>query len=220
MYYVISDVLDAAAVAAAREVLGHATFVDGRATAGWHARLVKKNLQASASDRAAVALRETIAAALTKNALFQLIARPKALTPLILSRYEPGMEYGSHVDDALMQGMRTDVSFTLFLSAPDDYDGGALIIETPGGEEDVKLPAGSLVAYPSTTLHRVEPVTRGARLAAVGWARSYIRDPAKRELLFDLDTARQSLFAREGKTAEFDLLSKTSANLMRMWAED
>ncbi len=220
MYYVVSDVLDAAAVAAARETLAQATFVDGRATAGWHARLVKKNLQASAGDRAVAALRETIAAALTKNALFQLITRPKALTPLILSRYEPGMEYGSHVDDALMQGMRTDVSFTLFLSAPDDYDGGALVIESSGGEEDVKLPAGSLVAYPSTTLHRVQPVTRGERLAAVGWARSFIRDPARREMLFDLDTARQSLFAREGKTAEFDLLSKTSANLMRMWAED
>ena len=130
------------------------------------------------------------------------------------------MEYGSHVDDALMNGIRTDVSFTLFLSDPDSYDGGALVIESSGGEDDIKLPAGSLVAYPSTTLHRVQPVTKGARLAAVGWARSFIRDPARRELLFDLDTARQSLFAREGKTAEFDLLSKSTANLLRMWAED
>ncbi len=220
MYYVISDVLDAPAVAAARETLAQATFLDGRATAGWHAKLVKKNLQASSADQAVVRLRQTIADTLGKNALFQLIVRPKALTPLILSRCEPGMEYGSHVDDALMQGMRTDVSFTLFLSEPDDCDGGALVIENAGGEEDVKLPAGSLIAYPSTTLHRVQPVTRGARLAAVGWARSYVRDPTRRELLFDLDTARQGLFVREGKTAEFDLLSKTSANLLRMWVED
>jgi PKHD-type hydroxylase len=220
MYFVISDVLDNDAIADARAVLAKAAFADGRATAGWHAKLVKKNLQASASDQKVVKLREALAEKILANPLFRLAARPKALTPLILSRYEPGMEYGSHVDDALMNGMRTDVSFTLFLSDPDTYDGGALVIETTGGEEDVKLPAGSMVAYASTTLHRVAPVSRGARLAAVGWARSFIRDPARREMLFDLDTARQSLFRQHGKTAEFDLLSKTSANLLRMWAED
>jgi PKHD-type hydroxylase len=119
-----------------------------------------------------------------------------------------------------MHGVRTDVSFTLFLSDPETYDGGALVIETSGGEDEIKLPAGSLVAYPSTTLHRVAEVTRGERLAAVGWARSFIRDPGRREMLFDLDTARQLVFQKSGKTAEFDLLSKTSANLLRMWAED
>jgi PKHD-type hydroxylase len=220
MYHVIADVLDADGVAAAREVLAKAQFVDGRATAGWHAKLVKNNLQAAGGDKAVAELRDRLAEKIGGNALFRLVARPKALTPLLLSRYEPGMEYGSHVDDAIMQGMRTDVSFTLFLSDPDSYDGGALIIETSGGEDDVKLPAGSLVAYPSNTLHRVQPVTKGARLAAVGWARSFVRDPARRELLFDLDTARQTLFAREGKSAEFDLLSKSLANLLRMWAED
>jgi PKHD-type hydroxylase len=220
MYHVIADVVDAAALDEARAVLAKAEFVDGRATAGWHAKLVKNNLQAASGDKAIADLRESLAAKIGGNALFRLVARPKALTPLILSRYEPGMEYGSHVDDAIMQGMRTDVSFTLFLSDPDSYEGGALVIETSGGEDDVKLPAGSLVAYPSNTLHRVQPVSKGARLAAVGWARSYIRDPARRELLFDLDTARQTLFAREGKSSEFDLLSKSLANLLRMWAED
>jgi hypothetical protein len=107
--------------------------------------------------------------------------RPKALSPLLFSRYEKGMHYGSHVDDALMDGMRTDVSFTLFLSDPKSYDGGALAIESTSGEESFKLAAGSLVAYPSTSLHQVAAVTRGARLAAVGWARSFIRDPARRE---------------------------------------
>jgi PKHD-type hydroxylase len=130
------------------------------------------------------------------------------------------MTYGTHVDDALMHGMRTDVSFTLFLSDPEDYDGGELIIDTAAGEDAVKLPAGSLVAYPTTQLHRVAEVSRGERWAAVGWARSFVRDAGRRELLFDLDTARRQLFARDGKSAEFDLLSKSAANLLRMWAED
>jgi PKHD-type hydroxylase len=219
MFYLLADVMTPAAIASARALLGKATFADGRATAGRHARLVKNNLQAAA-DAGVDALRRELAAAIAGNRMFQLAARPKALSPLILSRYEPGMAYGSHVDDALMQGMRTDVSFTLFLSDPDAYDGGALVIETTGGEEEIKPAAGTLVAYPATSLHRVQPVTRGARLAAVGWARSFVRDAARRELLFDLDLARERLFAREGKTAEFDLLSKSAANLLRMWAED
>lgn len=221
MYHVIADVLNATEVRAAVEMLASAPFVDGRVTAGWSARLVKNNLQVpSQGDRAIAELRDTTTAKIMGNQVFRLAVRPKALTPLILSRYEPGMAYGTHIDDAYMHGMRTDVSFTLFLSDPATYDGGELVIETSGGEEDIKLTAGSLVAYPSTTLHRVAPVTRGARLAAVGWARSLIRDGDQRELLFDLDTARNALFVREGKTAELDLLSKTSANLLRMWVED
>jgi PKHD-type hydroxylase len=220
MFTIIADVLDTSETAAARESLRQVAFVDGRATAGWHAKLVKNNLQAASADVAVATLKETLAAKIGANPLFRMLTRPKSLTPLILSRYEPGMAYGSHVDDALMSGVRSDVSFTLFLSDLDAYDGGALVIETSGGEEDVRLPAGSLVAYPSTTLHRVAEVTKGARLAAVGWVRSFIRDPAHRELLFDLDTARQRIFQKDGKTAEFDLLSKTSANLLRMWAED
>ena len=138
----------------------------------------------------------------------------------MFSRYEPGMHYGSHVDDALMQGMRTDVSFTLFLSDPASYDGGELVIESASGEDAVKLAAGALVAYPSTALHHVAEVTRGARLAAVGWARSYIRDGARRELLFDLDTARRQCSRARARRAEYDLVSKSLANLLRMWAED
>jgi PKHD-type hydroxylase len=108
----------------------------------------------------------------------------------------------------------------LFLSDPKNYRGGELVIESAAGEEEVKLAAGSLVAYPSTSLHRVNAVSRGVRLAAVGWARSFIREAARRELLFDLDTARRTMFARAGKSQEFDLVSKSLANLMRMWAED
>jgi PKHD-type hydroxylase len=199
--------------------LAKARFGDGRETAGYAARAVKDNLQA-APDPSLETLRKLVTARILANDLFRTAVRPKALTPLMFSRYEPGMRYGTHVDDALMQGMRTDVSFTLFLADPDGYDGGELVIENAAGEDAVKLAAGSLVAYPAGSLHRVNAVTRGARLAAVGWARSLIRDPARRELLFDLDTARHRIHAREGKSAEFDLLSKSSANLLRMWAED
>ena len=142
MYYVISGVLDPGEIADAREVLAKAEFVDGRATAGWHARLVKNNLQAAGADQRVATLRETLAAKIGASPLFRLATRPKSMTPLILSRYEPGMNYGSHVDDALMQGVRTDVSFALFLSEPDGYEGGALVIETSAGEDDRWRKAG------------------------------------------------------------------------------
>ena len=202
----------------ARALLALAPFEDGRATAGWSARLVKHNLQAKPDSL--TALRAFIAERIVSHEIFALAVRPKALTPLIFSRYGAGHAYGAHVDDALIGGLRTDVSFTLFLAAPESYDGGELVIETPSGEDAFKLAAGSLIAYPSTSLHRVEPVRSGERWAAVGWARSLLRDPAQRELLFDLDRARMGLFAREGKSAEFDLLAKCSANLLRRWIED
>jgi len=219
MQIVIGNVLSAAEIALVRAALSRATFEDGRETAGFAARLVKNNQQA-ANDRKIETVRKLVEERILGNDLFALAVRPKALTPVMFSRYEPGMQYGSHVDDALMQGMRTDVSFTLFLSDPESCDGGELVIESASGEDAVKLAAGSLVAYPSTALHHVSPVTRGERLAAVGWARSYVRDPAHREMLFDLDTARRQMFAREGKSAEYDLVSKSLANLLRMWVED
>ena len=220
MMLCIADVLDAEACAMVRERLDAASFVDGKATAGWHARLVKDNRQADPRDRSLDDLRAMLKERLLAHPLFQLAARPKTLSPLLLSRYEPGMAYGRHVDDALMRGMRSDVSFTLFLSEAGSYEGGELVIETTAGEQAVKFDAGSLVLYASTTLHRVEAVSTGVRLAAVGWARSYVRGAEQREILFDLDTARRRLFERDGKSEEFDLLSKSSANLMRLWAED
>lgn len=215
----IGHVLTPEEIAEARETLAALRFEDGRATAGWNAKLVKDNRQAAPGARAD-ALKEKIAARILANEVFALAVRPKALTPLLLSRYEPGHAYGSHVDDALMGGMRSDVSFTLFLSGPESYDGGELVIEGASGDERIKLPAGALIAYPATSLHHVAPVTRGERLAAVGWARSYIRDQSQREILFDLDRARRAIFARDGKSAEFDLLSKSTANLLRLWVED
>jgi PKHD-type hydroxylase len=220
MQIVIGGILSTAEIETVADTLERARFVDGRATAGFAARLVKDNRQAEGSDRTLETIRKLVAERILGNDVFRLAVRPKMLSELLFSRYEPGMHYGSHVDDALMDGMRTDVAFTLFLCDARSYDGGELTIESAAGEDTFKLDAGSLVAYPATSLHRVTDVTRGARVAAVGWARSFIRDPARRELLFDLDTARRQLFARDGKSAEFDLLSKSFANLMRMWVED
>ena len=197
MLITIADVLPRGDLDEIRAMLGAMRFEDGRATAGWSARLVKDNEQAR-EGAALGLLRERVENAILANEVFSLAARPKALTPLIFSRYQEGRHYGSHVDNPLMNGIRTDVSFTLFLADPESYDGGELVIESMAGEEEVKLEAGSLVAYDSTTLHRVAPVTRGERLVAVGWAQSYVRDSARRELLFDLETARRNLFAQTG----------------------
>jgi PKHD-type hydroxylase len=216
----IAALFDAESLAALQDRLADPElFADGRATAGWHARGVKHNLQARRGGVVDDAL-ATIRRALLKHEVFAIAARPKAIPRLTISRYEPGMTFGSHVDDALMDGVRTDMSFTLFLSDPESYQGGALVIDDAYGEREVKLPAGELFLYPSTTLHRVTPVTGGVRLAAVGWVRSFVRDPGQRELLFDLETALRAVFARDGKSPLFDTLVKTRTNLLRMWADD
>lgn len=215
----IGGILDSDALARVRTALDALAFVDGRATAGWNAADVKRNRQA-APTAALRSLQDDVEKAIRANAVFQIAARPKKFGPMLFARYAGGETYGSHVDDAIMGGMRTDLAWTLFLREPEDYEGGELVIENTGGEQAIKLPAGAMVLYPATTLHRVAPVTRGERLVAVGWVRSLIRSPDQRELLYDLDTARRALFAREGKTAEFDLLSKSLSNLLRMWAED
>jgi PKHD-type hydroxylase len=204
--------------------LNQAKFVDGKFTAGWHARMVKHNTQLKDDGTGLVQeLQQNVMAALQKNALFQMAARPKQIRPLLFSRYEAGMDYGTHVDNALMGSdaalMRSDISLTLFLSNPESYTGGELVIESTQGEQAFKLPAGAMIIYPSSTLHRVEPVTQGVRLAAVTWVQSLVRDMGDREILFDLDTARHSLFEQYGKSAEFDLLSKSHANLLRKWAD-
>lgn len=219
MLIAIADILSTDEIVQARDTLSRARFVDGRSTAGWAARQVKDNLQAAPAP-AIDALRQTIETRLRDNATFALAVRPLHVMGPMFSRYETGHVYGTHVDDALLAGRRSDVSFTLFLSDPDSYEGGELVLDSSFGEEAVKLPAGSVFTYPATLLHRVAPVTGGVRLAAVGWVRSHIRDAAQRELLFDLETARRRLFDREGKTDEGDLLARCTANLLRMWCED
>ena len=219
MILAIADVLSAADVAEVRAGLATATFVDGKATAGWSAKLVKSNLQASRGPDLE-RVRALVETRLAEHAVFALATRPKTILGPLFSRYRPGHAYGPHVDDALMNGVRTDVAFTLFLSEPEGAEGGELIVDTPAGEEAFKLAAGSVVTYPATTLHRVAQVASGERLAAVGWVRSFVREASHRELLFDLETARRRLFDRDGKTADGDLLAKCAANLLREWCED
>lgn len=199
-----------------------AEFVDGKQTAGWHAKLVKHNTQLSNQSAVAETVKATIMQAIQRNVLFQMAVYPQVVRSPLLSRYEVGMSYGNHIDNALMgetERMRSDVSLTLFLSSPESYGGGELVIETTQGTQGFKLAAGAMVLYPSSTLHRVEPVTDGVRLVAVTWVQSLVRTESDREILFDLDTARRSIFDKYGKTAEFDLLSKSHANLLRKWAE-
>jgi PKHD-type hydroxylase len=201
-----------------------ARFTAGQRTAGWHARTVKRNRQTSGRDTPAVTeAAGAVAQALERNDVFQSAVRPLRLSPVLFSRYEPGMEYGPHVDDALIQAadgarLRSDVSVTVFLSDPATYDGGALVIEDSGGERPFKLGAGDAIVYPATSLHRVEPVRKGTRLAAVLWAQSVVAEADAREVLFDLDVARRAMFEAHGKTREFDLIAKTHANLLRRWS--
>lgn len=222
MIFSIDNILSAEEIAEIKQVLAHAEFVDGKLTAGWHAKLVKNNQQLQAG-KPQKELKAKIIAALNKNVLFQSTVRPKSIHSILFSRYNSGMAYDTHVDNALMKNnagwCRSDVSFTLFLNPPQDYEGGELTIEGVQAEQHYKLDAGSAIVYPSTTLHRVNPVTQGTRLVVVGWVQSVIRDASDREILFDLETARRSIFAQSGKTTEFDLISKSIANLIRKWAD-
>jgi PKHD-type hydroxylase len=202
--------------------LNTADFIDGKTTAGWHAKFVKNNTQLSSKASYGKDLRDLVRTALKRNSLFEMAVRPKAIHSILFSRYEVGMSYGSHTDNAIMGSqpmMRSDISLTLFLSDPDTYQGGELVIEGIEGDRPFKLAANSAILYPSSSLHRVEPVTEGVRLVAVGWVQSLIREASEREILFDLDMARRAIFAQIGKTTEFDLISKSHANLMRKWAD-
>ena len=194
-----------------------APWIDGASTAGWHARALKRNQQLDAASELQQRLAQRIETLLTAQPLLQAAAFPRHIHGLLFSRSGVGEGYGRHVDNAWMRGGRSDLSFTLFLSEPEAYAGGALVLETPGGEESFRLPAGHALVYPSTLLHRVEPVTAGERLVAVGWIESRIRQAEQRELLFELDTARRALFERHGKDEIFDLISRSYSNLLRRW---
>lgn len=217
----IPNVLDPATLADVLSLTQALDWGPGAATAGWHAREVKNNTQALAGpvlDR----LRATITAALEKNDVVRSMALPRRIFPPLVSKSGAGEGYGTHVDDAVIGGtlgLRSDLSVTVFLSDPGDYDGGELVVESLAGADAAKASAGDAVLYPSTTLHRVEPVTRGERLVAVTWIESQVRDAGRREILFDLDRARRTIFEREGKSATFDLVTKSYSNLLRRWTE-
>lgn len=217
---VIPNIIPSSMVERVRLILRNAGWAWGKETAGPIAGSVKHNFQAK-EDPFIRDLRMDIVRLVQEQPLFSALVQPHTLG-IMFSRYSsPNGEYGVHVDSALMGAFRRDVSFTIALSGPDEYDGGELAINrTDGGNDRFKLQAGEAVVYPATSLHQVTKVTRGHRLVIVGWARSYIRDAAQRELLFELNVARASLFDQLGKTDEVDLISKCAANLMRMWADD
>ena len=218
----IADVLDSAAAARACAVFDTAPDIDGRATAGWAARDAKRNRQLDRDAAGVAALAKEVVAAVAAHPTLAAWARPARFGAPLLSRYGVGDEYAPHVDDALMgePPLRTDLAWTLFLTPPEDYEGGELVIDSAAGETPVKLPAGALVVYDCGALHRVAPVTRGERRAAVGWIQSRLRDPRQREILFTLDQTRRALHAREGSAgAAFLQLSQVHSQLLRMWAD-
>lgn len=194
-----------------------ALWLPGETTAGWHAKPVKHNHQLEPGSALQMQLAGSLQETLWQHPLVQAVAFPRTIHGLLFSRSRSGEGYGRHVDNAWMPGGRTDLSFTVWLSEPDDYQGGALVLELPTGEEAFRLPAGHALLYPSTLLHRVEPVEGGERLVAVGWIQSRIRQAEQRELLFDLDTARRALFQRSGHDEVFALISRSYSNLLRQW---
>ncbi len=218
----IPDILDWTEIKKIRAVIAEGEFEDGKKTAGYRAKRVKHNLQMDRASKHAREVKAIILTGLRRNPTFQRVTLPKTIRPPLISRYQEGMNYGLHVDDALMGSGtkdRTDISVTVFLSDPADYDGGETVMHSPYGEQEIKLPAGAAVVYPSSTLHRVAPVTRGERLAAVTWLQSYVRDPAKREILYDLHRMREKLAKLHPDEEEADLAFKTYANLLRMWSD-
>ncbi len=221
----IPKVLDAAQLAECRRVLAAAEWIDGRETAGHQFARVKHNRQIPARHPVARQLGDMILTALDRNPLFMSAALPLKVVPPFFNRYEGGETYGNHIDGAIHpvagtpHRVRTDLSATLFLSAPGDYEGGELIIDDTYGVHRVKLPAGDMILYPGTSLHRVEPVTHGVRLAAFFWVQSMVRADAQRVLLFDLDTAIQSLSLAVPDDPALAQLTNIYHNLLRQWAD-
>ncbi len=225
MLVTIDKVLDDDELRQFRERLQTAAWQDGALTAGSLAKRVKRNEQLADGDETAVALGNHILRRLGANALFTAAALPQRIHPPKFNRYAGGGNYGAHVDSALMGvpgsalAMRSDLSATLFLCSPDEYDGGELEIEGPFGAQVVKLDAGDLVLYPSSSLHRVTPVTRGARIASFFWIQSYVADAGARSLLFDLDRAIQGLTpGLPPDDANLLALTGVYHNLLRRWA--
>lgn len=215
----IANVVDAALVAAARDAAAAPNFwSDGRDTAHGRAKAVKNNLQALAGGPAKGVI-ETLSLAILRNETVKSAAQPEAFTRVMLNQYREGMEYGAHVDAPYIDGVRTDLSFTLFLSEPSEYDGGELFIDSAGAEDSIKLPAGSLVLYPSTSVHRVDRVRRGARIACIGWIKSHVRSEGDRATLFDLDRLGADLAAIGAPGDIRERLANVRNNLLRRWGD-
>jgi PKHD-type hydroxylase len=221
----IPSVLNAAQIAEMRKVLEVTEWSDGKATAGYLSSRVKDNVQLPEAHPVARKLGETILDALDRNQLFISMALPLKVVPPLFNCYSGGQSYGGHIDGAVRpifgtpHRVRTDLSATLFLAAPKDYDGGELVIEDRAGSRRFKLPAGDMVLYPGTSVHHVEPVTRGVRLAAFFWVQSMVRDEAKRDILFELDTALQVLGRDMPGHPSLVQIAGCYHNLLRLWSD-
>jgi PKHD-type hydroxylase len=219
----IDRLLGPEALAEVTALLATAQFEDGKSTAGQQARGVKNNQQARAGDAALQKIQAITRAALDGNAGFISAALPRRVAPALVNRHAEGMAYGPHVDNAIMgreEPLRSDVSMTLWLSDPRSYDGGELVIDDPMyGHQVIKLAAGNAFLYPSTTIHRVNPVTRGVRHAAVFWIQSLVRSPEQRRILFELDLTVISLRKKDAAAPELTTLTSIYHNLLRQWAE-
>ena len=223
MILVINALDDAEHLTALRERIGMLEWRDGRETAGAVAREVKRNLQAAMDSAPGRALQDELARLIEDNSVIKAAAQPRRFSPLLISKTGVGGQYGAHVDNAMMgkgaQRLRTDLSFTLFLTPPGEYEGGELVIHAAGMTQELKGEAGYLVLYPSGSIHEVKPVTRGERIACVGWIESLVADSGQREMLFDLENLRTALRQKlPAQSAELLTLDKTIANLLRMWA--
>jgi PKHD-type hydroxylase len=225
MLLAIPDLLSPEEVASARALLGKAEWIDGRVTAGPQSARAKNNQQLAEGSAAAESIGDMILTALQRNALFVSAALPLRVFPPLFNRYQGGHQFANHVDNAIRQigstghRIRTDLSATLFLSDPDEYDGGELTVEDTYGVHKVKLPAGDMVLYPSSSLHSVTPVTRGARVASFFWIQSMIRDDGRRTLLFDLDVSIQQLSRDVPAHPSVVQLTGVYHNLLRQWSE-
>ncbi|OIR12319.1 PKHD-type hydroxylase [mine drainage metagenome] len=221
----VPQVLNANELKQMQALMAKAEWIDGKVTAGTQSAQVKRNIQLPETSADAEAARQIVLKALSRNALFFSAALPKKIYPPLFNQYRDGMDFGSHIDNAVrthaISGMhvRTDISCTLFITDPESYDGGELVVEDTYGQQMVKLPAGDMVMYPGTSLHHVRPVTRGARLASFFWVQSMIRDDVQRTLLFDMDAAIVTLRQQMGDTAPVIRLTGNYHNLIRMWAD-
>ncbi|WP_299329611.1 Fe2+-dependent dioxygenase [Parasphingopyxis sp.] len=218
----ITAIEEAETIAALQKKIAELSWRDGRETAGSVAKAVKQNMQADLRSSAGRRLHDELLTVVSQNPVVKAAARPRRLSRLLISKMADGGHYGAHVDNAMMGSgetrLRTDISFTLFLTEPADYQGGELVIDAAGATQSIKGAAGELVLYPSTSIHHVEKVTAGERIACVGWIESIVADQAQRELLFDLENLRVSLRQSQlAQSAELLTLDKTIANLMRMW---
>ena len=221
----IPTVLDSEQVAGCRRRLDAAQWIDGNVTAGHQSRLAKNNMQLAEDDPIAIEIGDLVISALEQNPLFVSAALPKKIFPPLFNRYAGGQNFGTHVDNAIRQvrgtehRVRTDLSATLFLSEPTEYDGGELVVEDNFGVQTVKLAAGSMILYPASSLHHVTPVTSGARIASFFWIQSMVRDDGERTLLFDLDSSIQRLAAESPGHPSVIQLTGVYHNLLRRWAD-